>query len=207
MILSYMTKFIKSLLVAGLFFLSGCNNTEMTGTWKAPGYAGGPINNVLVIGLGNTSTVSRMFEDSFVSALNSRGTGATQGYIALNGATPTEANIKKAISQGKYSAVIITTKEKEENRTQYVPGMTYMEPMYMGMYPYVMAQYSMVQTPGYFENVNVVYISTKVYSTTDSNMIWAGNSQSFNPQASQSTVNSLVSVLVSSMTKDGILAH
>ncbi len=202
-----MTKLISSLFLCTLLIITGCNNTEMTGTWKAPGYAGGYINNVLVIGMDNNSTGARMFEDSFVSSLQARGVQATQGYIAMNGAFPNEANIKKAVSAGKYSAVIVTTKEKEENRTQYVPGMTYMEPMYMGMYPYVMAQYTMVQTPGYFENVNVVYISTKVYSTATSKLIWAGNSQSFNPQADRSTINGLVSALVSSMSKDGIISR
>jgi len=178
----------------------------MTGTWKSPSYAGGALNNVLVIGLGNNSTVARMFEDSFVNSLRSRGITATQGYVALNGAAPTESNIKKVVKANRYSAVIVTTKEKEEHKTEYVQGATYMQPVYYGMYPYVMTQYTMVQTPGYFENIKVVYISTKIYSTANNNLIWSGESQSFNPQASQSTVNSLVGTLVSSMSKDGIIS-
>ncbi|MDK3159589.1 hypothetical protein QPK87_23875 [Kamptonema cortianum] len=191
----------------GLLILTACNNTQMVGTWKSPSYAGGPLNNILVIGLGNDSTVSRMFEDSFVNSLAARGVKATQGYIAMNGAPPTEGNIKRAVAAGKYSAVIVTTKQKQETQTQYVPGTTYFEPMYYGMYPYVASTYTMVQTPGYFQNVNVLYILTKVYSTANSSLIWSGNSESFNPQADQSTINGLVSTLVSSMSKDGLIGR
>ncbi len=174
----------------------------MTNTWKAPDYAGGYINNVLVIcGEGNDSA-SRNYEDVFVSRLNAMGIKATAAYQVVDPSQKVDENYIRSLANARqYDFVMVSELKNIQTKTENVPGAVYM-PLSTGFYPYGgNAPFAPNQTLKF----TVGYLETKVYRVQNEAMIWSGESKAFDPHNSQSFVNDVVTTILSGMSEAGLI--
>lgn len=194
--------FIAPLLLLCLV-IAGCSSTSMTNTWKSPDYAGGYINQVLVVcGEGNDAS-TRSYEDAFTARLGSLGIKATPAYQALPPGQPVnEQTIRAtAVSQG-FAYVLVTHLKDVKTKTETAPGAVYM-PLSTGFYPYGYGGGPF--GPNQQVKFTVGYMETKLYRVQDEAMLWAGESKAFDPHASQSFVNDVITTILGSLAEAGFV--
>ena len=73
----------KSWMAAAVALLGfACASTRVAQSWKAPDYAGGKLQKVLVVGMTADTALRGIFEDDMVQLLSARGVGRCDEYVA-----------------------------------------------------------------------------------------------------------------------------
>lgn len=205
---------------AFLFVSCGGALTEMSGTWKKPGFAGKKYSKILVVAITNEIVKRNSVESAVVKELAKakiKSTGSTQildlSKLERNkdGKIDTTKidQVKKAIVEAGYDGALVVSLLDKKEKTEYVPGHTYYQPSYYGLYSpysyhgfynYYYTTYSVVSTPGYYEERTNYYIESRLFDLAANDMVWASQSETLNPSNlsdfsasySQALVNTLV---------------
>jgi len=61
--------------------------------------------------------------------------------------------------------------------------------------------------PGYVEQNTVVEVETNLYSIAEDKLLWAGRSQTYDPQSAAQVIDEVVDATVSKMKHDKVLAN
>ena len=189
-------------LVITLFTMISCATTTMTSAWKDPAYQG-RINKVFVLGIAAKDTNRRVFEDSFVSRLKSRGTDAIASYSVFQSV----ANIDKDSIAAKArelgaDTVLVTRPVGRKTEQTYVPGQVYAVP---GPYHRLGSYYGTAVTPGYVVEDQYVTVETNLYDLRTENLIWSSQSDTIIMDSDQELIKSFIQVMVNKMADDGLI--
>ena len=183
--------------------------TKISGAWKDPGYQGGVFQKLLVVGVGDNTANSRLFEDEFAKALIAKGTMAASGYRVLPDVEQvSQEDIAKAVKKGRYDAVIVTRLVAVDKETRYVPPQSYVVPTPyrgMGYYGYYRSSYRVVQEPGYVRTDTTVRLETNLYESRSAKLVWSGRSNTFDPRSVNDTIASVTRAITQRLAKDGLI--
>lgn len=187
--------------------VAGCGSTQMRDTWKAPDFQGGPLKNVLVVGLAKDSVNRRTFEDILVAEIREKKVLATASYTLTVDANPTEAELRDLVKQKGFDGVFVTRVVGNEVRTSYMPGTTVSAPVYgAGMYGYYGGWYATAYSPGYMVNEKIVSVETSVWSAQgDGKLIWSGVSETVDPTSVAKASQELSLLVVNTLWKAKLL--
>jgi hypothetical protein len=199
-------------LLAIVVALTACATvTKISGAWKNPEYQGGALHKLLVIGVGNNTANSRLFEDELAKALIAKGTMAAPGYRVLPDVEQlSEDDIAKAVEKDQYDAVIVTRLLAVDKDTPYVPPRSYAVPapyMGMGYYGYYRTSYSIVHGPGYVRTDTTVRLETNLYESRTAKLVWSGHSNTFDPPSVNDTIASVTRAITQRLAKDGLIGQ
>jgi hypothetical protein len=187
---------------------TGCGaRTDLTEVWRAR-IAAGPVQRVLVIGVSEKESSRRLFEDHFSEELRKRGVHAVPSYERLpGGERMTEPAIRGVIAQESLDAVVVTRLVKVEQEQRYVPPQTHIIPggYYGGWYGYYGVGYDVVSSPGYWRTVTIVKLETHLYDAGSKDLLWAAQSDTFNPSSGEDTIRSATKAVTRRMASDGVL--
>ena len=199
-----MRNLILSLIV--LSTLVSCGpSTKMEKSWMEPGAsvtASAP-NKVLVIAMVKDETSRRVIEDHLVKRVS--GTGVAS-YTLVSTDMLKEASdeaLKKILTDGKFTHIILMRLADVEKETSYVPGTT--TSYYGGYGRYYGYGAGMYSTPGYYTTDKNYFVETTVYSINPDKLIWTGTTKTVNPSKLNKAVNDIADVVTEKMTKDGFL--
>lgn len=105
--------------LALLVLTAGCAPAGEHKVWRDPGYAGGPLKKVFVIGLSSTSLSDRRgFEDMMVGQIQATGGQAVPGYQFIpQGVAPDDATIAAAVARSGADGVLISRMAGLETRS------------------------------------------------------------------------------------------
>jgi hypothetical protein len=82
-----------------------------------------------------------------------------------------------------------------DREVSYRPGRVYGVPrFYGGFYGYWGYGWGMVYDPGYLRSDRIVTIATNVYSVADDKLVWASQSETFNPGSLRNAIGEVVKV-------------
>lgn len=197
-------------LVVGVAFLllAGCGaRTDLTEVWRGR-IAAGPVQRVLVIGISEKDTTRRLFEDHFSEELEDRDVHAVASYEHLpGGERMTEQAIRAVLSEQKLDALVVTRLVKVEQEQRYVPPQSHVIPggYYGGWYGYYGVGYDVVTSPGYWQTVTIVKLETHLYDAGSKDLLWAAQSETFQPSSSEDTIESVTKAVTRRMADDGVL--
>lgn len=182
--------------------------TDLSTVWNAK-VARAPVTRVLVIGIAESPVTQRAFEDAFAAQLNQRGAEAAQSYLFLpSDERLNEELVRKVIRERGIEAVVVTRLLKVDKDKQYIPPRTDYIPRgyHGGLYGYYGAAYDVVHTPGYWQTVTIVRLETRLYDGETADLIWAAQSDTFDPSSTDDTIQSVTKAVAKRIASDGLIA-
>lgn len=188
-----------------LVLVTGCTTTTPVSEWRDPAYQGGPVNNILVIGVTRLATERRLFEDEFVSELGKLKVNAVASHTIMD----TEKKISKesvvAAIQGKnIDAVLVTHLVGVDTRESYTPP-SYRPAFYGGYYGYYSHAFSYVYEPGYYTRYKVLQLETRLYEVKSEKMIWSTLSETIDPNNAAKVAKSKIGSVIGQLQKQKLL--
>ena len=185
------------LVMAGL--ASWCaGGIKLLVSWRNQNYPGGPLRNILVLGLNGKAEGRADFEDGLVEAITRKGEKASPSYEFLPrpDATPINMNDLKALVEWKkFDGILVARLTKATAKTVYVPGDVYAPfPYYGTFYGYYGYVYPLIYTPGYLKNEKKAQVEVNLYSTANSQgeLVWTGTTETIEVNSVKKSIKELV---------------
>ncbi|HXV11718.1 MAG TPA: hypothetical protein VD839_13040 [Burkholderiales bacterium] len=206
--LNALTRAATLLLVVLLLCGAGCASTTLTSVWRDPGYTGGPLRSVLVMGISEETGIRRIFEDEFSAKLQSVGVIAIPGYTVIPQDGPAEAVVlDAAIVKAGAQGVLITRLLRIERRTNYAPGYYRAVPAvgyyrnFHGYYTSAWVPYAPAQAYDY----DIVALETNLWSPRQGELIWSGITESFAPSNVRQATREFADVIIRALREQKLI--
>jgi len=199
-----MRNLILSLIVISTLVSCG-PSTKIEKSWMEPGAsvtASAP-NKVLVIAMVKDETSRRVIEDHLVKRI---GGTSVSSYTLVSTDMLKEASdeaLKKIVTDGKFTHILLMRLADVEKETSYVPGTT--TSFYGGYGRYYGYGAGMYSSPGYYTTDKNYFVETTVYSINPDKLLWTGTTKTVNTSKVEKTVNDIADVVAEKMKKDGFL--
>jgi hypothetical protein len=179
-----MTMAVAAIAILGSLALSGCGaNTKLTNLWADPTFKTNSLKKMMVIGVAQNASIRRVFEDTFVAALNKEGVAAVTSYSAIGDGQLDSTRIMSALQQAGCDGVFLTRLvDKKTVDTYYPPTTTYVgapSAYYGGWYGYYSTSYAYTSSPGYTVQNEVINLETNLYRVSDAKLVWSALSESW----------------------------
>lgn len=177
-------------LIAAL--LGGCASTEIVSAWKDPALARVPFGKVLVVFQHSDSALRHQLERTMAAEIRN----STPAHAIFRDEEVRDLELVKArVREQGFDSAVIMRIVGVEREVSYVPGRMYAVPSYYhGFWGYWGYGWRTVYDPGYMRSDRVVSISTNVYSVADDKLVWASQSETFNPVSLRNAVTEVVRV-------------
>ncbi len=207
------------LALACLGVLASCATTSLTNTWRDPGYTGGALKKLLVVGITRDATIRRTFEDIFSAQLKSRGVEAIPSYTLIpEDGQADEATLRAAVKKSGVDAVITTRVVGIDQRTATSPGyvQSYGAPVYpypfaigvpppgVGFYGYYANTWSYYQPPTTYTYEEAT-LETSLFDAASGKLVWVATSVTFETQATAKASSELAKIIIDQLTKDKLI--
>ncbi len=194
--------------IATASLVTACATTQPIAQWQDSSYTGGPVDNILIIGVSDKETNRRIFEDSFVRELKARNVTA----VASAGIMPVDQKISRetieaAIKGRKIDAVLITRLLGVSEEQSYVPP-TYQPmvmPGYGSYYGYYSRAYDYVYEPGYYAKYKVYKLETNLYQASTAKLIWSMQTESVEPKSPQQVIEDQIRIVTENLAKSKLI--
>ena len=194
-----------------LLSISACSSTTLVSRWNDVYYKGPQFNNVLVIGVIMDDIKRRYYEDEMVKIIRANGGQAVTSYNFIHdlGTVDDKAKIIAIVKKTGVDSVVITSLEgvdKEQHtvpaRVDYIPTAGYGG---YGYYGYYRSSYQAVYHPAYTVTDTIVRLETRLYTAETEKMVWAGTTESLNPDSIDEIIKETADVIGSDMRKHGLI--
>ncbi len=215
--ISRFTSAIRYLSLAAITLLiSACSSsTTLVQSWQEPTFTGPPIKKVLIMGLFHDPLNRRFFEEEFAAKFSAAGVQAIASYTLIPNPEDfdEEKEVAAIVKQADVDSVLIAELKAIDKEEKYVPPRVEMAPgpaMYGGMYGggfygHYYQSYQTVYRPGYKKVDTIARMETSLYTTADNKLIWAGKTESMNPDSRQKAIKEIAQTLTKDMKDRGIL--
>jgi hypothetical protein len=194
-------------LIAALV-LAGCGGpTRFTRTWTDADYEGGPLRRVAIFVMHRDPAVRKLAEDEAVKALPA-GTRGAAGYALVSPATENDAAAVAAqLTRAGFDGVILSRFAGRSTVNTWIPPRRYRSLQGMTSFDYgYRTSWEEFRTPGHYEEEPVARVETRVYTLSPERMVWAGDSETFDPRSMREVVDSVVAAGVKALEAAGLLA-
>ena len=193
-----------------LLGLAGCTaSTRFTNTWKAPDAAPLSVKSgdlVVAMVISKAETTRRSGEDALAAELQKRGLRPIPSFtlIPLDEVNDREKALAAVRDSG--AAAVFAMRPVAVNKEQtYVPP-TYMGGPYGGWGPYYGYGWGAAYSPGYVVTDTIVRVETLVFDLRQDKLLWAGQSETTNPERLDLFMADLVRAAGAEMTRVGVIA-
>jgi hypothetical protein len=197
-------KLFAVIFIAGVL-TSSCASTKLTTTWVDKDYKGKPFSDFLVIGVSDSVSVRRSFEEKFVEQLTQAGVDAIPSADAVD--IQADKKLKKeeileAVRKNQNDAVIITHLIGVEKKKVYNPPPPV---LHRGWYDGYASVYGYVHQPGYYSTETFVRLETSVYDVKTEKPIWSGQSETWDPGSEKQIIDEVIKAVIKDMRHNGLL--
>ena len=191
-----------SLLLALL--LAACSSTTFRSTWRAPGAA--PVRlvgqRIAAVFMSDDDGARHVAEDALARDLSRRGVSGVPGYEILSSREDLDENVaRQKFTDAHVDGVVMMRLVGSRQQATVVPG--YPGPSPWGVWGY---GWRAAYTPGYLRSETLVSVETMVYSLHRDGILWAGLSETVNPNRVDSFVTEIAQAVADEMAREGLLA-
>ncbi len=191
--------------------LAGCSaGTRFVNTWKEPDAAPlsvKPGDLVIAMVISKEETTRRTGEDLLGEELRQRGLRPIPSFSLIPTDQVGDREKAAAAIQDSGAVALFAMRPIAVNKEQtYVPP-TYMGPgPYGGWGPYYGYGWSTAYSPGYVVTDTVVRVETLVFDLKQNKLLWAGTSETTNPERLDQFMRDLVKAAGAEMRRVGVIA-
>jgi hypothetical protein len=198
-----------ALLAVASIAAASCATTTFQSTWRAPDAQ--PLRfkgeKVLAVFVSKNETVRHRAEDTMAREMSARGAQGVPSYTVLSQdeVRDLEKSRGRVDKEGFAGAVVMRIVSRETEYT-YEPPVVWAGPHYRHFWGgYWGWGWGSVWDPGYMRADRVVSVETLVYSFKQDELVWAGVSQTVNPDRVEGLVTELAGAVSSRMQKEGLV--
>ena len=194
-----------------LLLLAGCAaSTRFVNTWSAPDAA--PLrllagDTVVAMVISRNELTRRSGEDALAAELSRHGLQVIPAYrlLSVEQALQKERALATLHETGAVAAFVVRPLQTTRQAT-YIPP-TYWAPVPYGAWgPYYGYGWGAAYSPGYVVTDTVLRLEILAYDLRQEKLLWAGQSETTNPETLDSFVRDVVKVAGEEMTRAGVLA-
>ena len=179
------------LAVAGLLaaLLGGCATTHIVSAWKDPAFTNVSFRKVLVVFQNQDPALRRILEDEMSRDIPN----SVPAHRIFQDSEVRDMNlVKSRVRQEGFDSAVIMRIARVEREVSYVPGMYF--PHHSRFWGYWGYGWGLAYDPGYLRADRIVNVVTHVYSIADDKLVWASQSETFNPTSLREAVSEVVRV-------------
>jgi hypothetical protein len=180
------------LLVAALVaaLAGGCASTQITSVYRDPDLGRVPFRKVLVVFQHQDAQLRRALERRMAAEI----ANAVPAHAIFSDEEVREVErVRSRLRQEGFDSTVIMRLTGVEREVSYVPGRLYAAPAYYrDMWGYWGYGWRNVYEPGYLRSDRVVNVATNVYSVADDKLVFATQSETFNPSSLREVVSEVV---------------
>lgn len=200
----------RALVAVIALLLSACASTQLVTEWQDKRYQGDAFTRIMVIGAIDNALYRRAYEDAIVEKFKENGLNAIPSYTLIPDLKDydEEQKLKQAVESTQADAVLVAKLIEYNESETYIPPSYDINP-YIGVGSgYYHSYHSAVfisYRPGYTKKTTIIRIGSEVFSADSEQMVWAGETKSFNPGSYQNVVNNLAEITLISLQKNGFV--
>ena len=189
---------------------AACASTTFNSTWKAPG--AGPLNfkgkKVVALVVSKEEGVRYGAEDALAREITKQGAVGMPAYgMVPKELTQDKEKAKAFLEKAGVVGVVAMRVVGKDQEISSSPATYYASPYYStfwggGFYGY---GWSGVYDPGYVRTDTIVSVETLVYSLEQNKLVWAGRSETTNPEKVGPFIQELTAGAAKEMKKQGLI--
>ena len=207
---------IRSSVLLLLFLFWGCGSSSyITSSWKAENVQPKKYNKIVVLGLIREAdrTIREKIEQHIVGDLTHLGYNAVcscdeYNPKAFDGMSEQQA-IAKLRNSGVDAVLTVTLLDKTREK-YYVPGRVYYSPYYVyqhRFYGYYRTMYDRIYSEGYYVTNTKYFWESNFYDMEKDQLLYSAQSQSFDPNSTESLSHEYGQMIVKNMVKNNVLVN
>jgi len=192
-----------------VILLAGCasnSSVKIDNSWINGDYQGGPLKNILIVGLGQNPQNVKLWEDTFVASLEKAGYDCTPAYKVFTEQVPEDAQpedleaAKQKVVDLGFDGVVLGKIRDVESGPQVEGGETHVvqTATYYSWYSYYAPQTFTVQDKTRVVNVDRIRVETNIYAVKGETLVYTAMIDSKN----MGDVEKGIKGLVDSVIKD-----
>ena len=182
-----------------LLWLSGCQTTTLSTTWKDPSVASLSFNRMAVVVLNSSPAERRAQEDTFAGGMTKVKAVPSYSFIPDELLKDT-AKAKQRVIDGGFDGALIVRLVDTRQETSYVPpsvstwddGWSWVEPSYH-------------VTPGYTVTDTFIRAEISLYSVPSGKLLWSGASETMNPSNARAFAGEVAKATANELRKQGMI--
>ena len=183
--------------------LAACATTNFVSTWTEPNAQ--PLDRSKRVGavmVTSRDALRRAAEDAMVREFTARGVQGVASYTILPAnATRDTTAARAAFEQAGVDAVLVMRVVGKDTQISYTPGTPYYSTW--GYWGY---GWGAAYSPGYMQTDQIVSVESLVYSVSQGKLIWAGQSETTNPEDVDNFIAELVGAVGAELRQSGLIA-
>jgi hypothetical protein len=197
---------------AAVLVLGACGTTtKFVNTWKAPGAAPlalRPGDTVVAMVISRNEGTRRPGEDAFAAELSRRGLHVIPAYslLTVDQAMQKDSALETLRQTGAVAAFVVRPLQTTRTAT-FVPPTYYAPAPYGAWGPYYGYGWGAAYSPGYVVTDTVIRLEVLAFDLRQQKLVWAGQSETSNPDSLDDFVRSVVKSAAREMTRAGVLAE
>ena len=185
---------------------SGCTSTRLTEVWKSPDAPAKLTFDKIVVACFFADEVSRRAaEDELVARIGPDKATPSYELISLGEAKDVDA-LKAVVDKEHFDGALVMRLVGVDKERAWVPGTAGPPGYYDSFYGYYSYSWGRTYDTGRYETDTIVKIETVIYSLEGGEqMIWAAQSETFNPNSVTQTVKEIANAVGKSLRREGLI--
>jgi hypothetical protein len=184
-------------------------STRFTSTWAQPSAQPlDPNKKVATVMMSRRESQRRSAELAMADEIRSRGIQAVESFNILPGdAVQDTVLVRRVLVEEGVDAVLVMRVVGKEQQMSYTPGTTYYiaGPYYSSTWGYWGYGWGAAYSPGYMTTQRIVSVESLVYSVSQGRLLWAGVSETTNPEDLDSFIRELVRAVGGDLREKGLI--
>ena len=196
------TGLILAALMAGL--LSSCNTVKME-SWADPAFANRPIGKTIVLGVAESDTISRQYEDLFVARLLELGVSSSSLHANHKVTDKLDRDALTALLKtNNVDSIIVTRLLSETERNQVVTMGYYSTPYnnYWGYYDY---GYSLSYNTAEIASFMEFELETNLYDVATEKLVWTGRKVVYDDRSDVKNMQGIIKSVIKDFRKESFI--
>ena len=187
---------------------SGCATTTVEHVWRAPDW-GGSFTHIAIFGMSPLPGVRRDFEAKMVAAFADIGVRATASYrLFEHEGELRDEDIARVLTEHGIDGAMVTRLVGVDTEYRFIDGSPYViggTPY--GFYGYYHGAWGVLDSPEYLVDYDIVVVETNLYEVANSELVWAGLSETFDPKNVDEAIESYAQTMVKTLVLGGLLTR
>jgi len=201
--------------LAALFSACG-TSTMITGSWRKPNATANGYQKIFIAAMSSDIPAKQAVENGLQVQLQQKGLTVIKSMDVFPPNFSTQTGQQKELILSKIQSTnadgiltIALLKKETENRFvrtgggYWNPGLRY--GYYNRFWNYYSNWYPALYAPGYYDQQQVYYLETNLYDAKTEELIWAAQSETYDPTSIDSFLKGYVKSILEQMQKDGLI--
>src|SRR5215831_4770606 len=205
------SRFVRGSAAVALLALTGCvGGTKFVNTWKEPDAAPLSVKQgdlVIAMVMSKEETTRRTGEDLLGEELRQRGLRPIPSFTLIPTDQVDDKEKAAAAIQDSGAVALVAMRPIAVNKQQTFVPPTYMGGPYGGWGPYYGYGWGAAYSPGYVVTDTIVRVETLVFDLKQNKLVWAGQSETTNPDRLDQFMRDLVKAVGDDMRRKGVIAQ